>query len=112
MRAIQGPSGGTKVDPPLLDNVEISHKWSEYLCHLGCSRCTHSILQSGLIAGGKDAKEGRQTVFFTALDPHERWARGSVPNFVGTTTCTLQEHVDNNPGCNQLDVLKKFRIKD
>ena len=29
----------------------------------------HSIIHSGLIAGGKDTKEGRQTVFFTAEDP-------------------------------------------
>ena len=27
------------------------------------------VLQSGLIARGKDAKEGRQKVFFTTLDP-------------------------------------------
>ena len=27
------------------------------------------ILQAGLIAGGKNANEGRHTVFFTALDP-------------------------------------------
>ena len=68
MRAIQGHSGGTKVVPVFLDNVEIPCTWSECFYH-GCSRHTHSILQSGLIAGGKDAKEGRQTVFFTASDP-------------------------------------------
>ena len=27
------------------------------------------FVQSGLFAGGKDSKEGRQTVFFTAADP-------------------------------------------
>ena len=31
--------------------------------------CLHSIIQSGLIAGGKDTKEGRQTVFCTAVKP-------------------------------------------
>ena len=41
----------------------------EYLYHVGCPRFLHSILQAGLIAGGKDVEEGRQTVFFTALDP-------------------------------------------
>ena len=28
-----------------------------------------SITKSGLVAGGKESKEGRQTVFFTPLDP-------------------------------------------
>ena len=37
--------------------------------HVGCSRQTHSITHSGFFAGGKDAKERRQTVFFNALDP-------------------------------------------
>ena len=51
MRAIQGHSGGTKVDPALLDNVEVLHRWSEYLYHVGCSRFLHSMFPSGLIAG-------------------------------------------------------------
>ena len=54
MRAIQVHSGWTKVDPTLLDNVQILYKWSEYFHHSGY---THSITQSGLIARGKDAKE-------------------------------------------------------
>ena len=29
----------------------------------------HSITQTGLVAGGKESKEGSQTVFFTPLDP-------------------------------------------
>ena len=65
VRAVQGHSGGTKVDPTLLDNVLIPYKWSEYLCHVGCSLYLHSMIHSGLIAGRKDAKEDRQTVFFT-----------------------------------------------
>ena len=57
------------VDLALLDDVEIPCGWSEYFDHVVCSRNVHSINQSGLIAGGKDATKGRQTVFFTALDP-------------------------------------------
>ena len=37
--------------------------------HVGTSQHCNSIPQSGLAAGGKDSKEGRQTVFFTAVDP-------------------------------------------
>ena len=64
LRAIQGHSEGTAVGPAQLDNVEIPHGWREYIHHVSCSRFVHSIFQ----AGGKDAKEGRQTVFCTALD--------------------------------------------
>ena len=38
LRAIQGHSGGTMVDPLLLDALE----WTEYLYHVGCSRTMHS----------------------------------------------------------------------
>ena len=68
MRAIQGHSGATKVDLSLLDDVLIGYRLSEHLYHLGCSWFLHSFFYSGLLAGGKDTKEGRQTVFFTALD--------------------------------------------
>ena len=67
MRAIQGHSGATKVDLSLPDDVPIPYKLSEYLYHLGCSRCMHSTFHSGLLAG-KKIQKGRQTVFFTVLD--------------------------------------------
>ena len=41
----------------------------DYICHVGSSQDYNSIVRSRLIAGGKDTKEGRQTVFFTAVDP-------------------------------------------
>ena len=44
------------------------HPLGWYLYHVGWSRTKYSILQAGLIAGRKDTNEGRQTVFFTALD--------------------------------------------
>ena len=69
MHAIQGHSGGNKVDPSLLDNVEIPHMWSEYIYHFGSSLDLHSLVHSGLFAGGKDTKEARLTVFFTAVNP-------------------------------------------
>ena len=44
------------------------------------------LLIPGLIAEGKDAEEG-----------------GRVSRLVETTKATLQEQVENNPGCNMLD---------
>ena len=69
IRAIQGHYGAHEIDPSLLDNVKILCMWSEYIYHVGSSLCTHSIFHLVPIAGGKYIKEGRQTVFFTAVDP-------------------------------------------
>ena len=52
-----GHSGGDLINPELLNHLAIPPRWKEYLYTVG------------LIAGGNDTKEGRQTVFFTALDP-------------------------------------------
>ena len=68
LRAIQGHSGGNKVDPSEQDNVKIPHNWIHHIRHVGSSHDFNSRTRSGLIAGGKDSKEGRQTVFFTAVD--------------------------------------------
>ena len=37
MRAIQGHSGGNKVDLSLQDNVQIPYDWTEYNDHVGSS---------------------------------------------------------------------------
>ena len=68
LRAIQGHSGGEHSNPALQDNVLLPSDFAEYIHHVGSSHDMHSI-QSGLIPGGKDIKKGRQTVFFTAVNP-------------------------------------------
>ena len=69
VRAIQGHSGEAMVYPDMLNDVAIPFGWKEYLCHVEGSFTLHSNMQAVLIAVGKDTKEGRQSVFFTALDP-------------------------------------------
>ncbi len=69
MRAIQDHSQRNRVDLSLQDNVEIPYNWIENINHAGSSHYCHSVLPSDLIAGGKDSKERRQTVLFTAVDP-------------------------------------------
>ena len=56
------------MDPSLQDNVLIPDNFFEYIYHVGCYFKLHSIITSGLIAGGKDASRDRQTVFFTAVN--------------------------------------------
>ena len=47
----------------LLDN------FARHIYHVGSSHDTHSIIQSGLIPGGKDVKKGRHAEFFAAVIP-------------------------------------------
>ena len=66
---IQGHSGGTTISPRLMNYVIIPYKWKRFIHHVGRVRDQHSIAEIGLVAGGKERKEGRQTIFFTPLDP-------------------------------------------
>ena len=55
---IQGYSGGELIAPELMNRVAISFRWKELLYHSGSSFNVASILQTRLIASGKDRKEG------------------------------------------------------
>ena len=50
-----------------MGHVAIPFKWKEFLFHGGFPYNVTSIFKSGLIAGGRERKEGRQTIFFTPL---------------------------------------------
>ena len=69
IRAIQGHTSGNLTALELMGHVAIPCKWREFLFHRGCSFDVTSIIKSGLIAGGRESKEGRQTIFFTPLNP-------------------------------------------
>ena len=69
LRAIQGHSGGKHINPTLQDNVLLPGDFAEHIYHVGSSHDMHSIIQSGLIPGVKDVKNGRHAVFFTAVNP-------------------------------------------
>ena len=60
-RATQGHSGGTLVDPTLQDNVLLPDDFAKNICHIGNAHDMHSIIQGGLIPGGKSLK--RDSVF-------------------------------------------------
>ena len=68
-RAIQGHSGGISSDPELMEYIRIPYNWKGYIFHRGCSFSIQSILENGLIPGEKESDKGRQTVFFTPLNP-------------------------------------------
>ena len=93
LRATQGHSGIPKTDPSWQDHVVIPNGFTEFIFHVGSSHDLHSTIQSGLIAEGKDAKQGRQTVFFTAVDPadeHLEWQENygvTIPRIVPHKNC-------------------------
>ena len=63
--AIQGHSGGIPIDPELQDNVLLPKGFTEYIYHVG------NVSEVGGIPGGESLKRGRQSVFFTMVNPME-----------------------------------------
>ena len=69
IRAIEGHSGGMIITPRLMNDVLIPYLWKQLIYHVGRARDQCSVAEAGLVAGGEERKEGRQTIFFTPLDP-------------------------------------------
>ena len=70
-RAIQGHSGGTLVDPTLQDDVLLPDDFAEYINHVGSAHDMQSIIQGGLIPGGK----GQAASVFHSREPDARQSR-------------------------------------
>ena len=71
LRALQGHSGRSLIDPSLQDNMIIQCGLFQHIYHLGCAFNLHSIINNGLIPGGQDSSK-RQTVFFLLIDPRDK----------------------------------------
>ena len=46
MRAIQGHSGGNRVDPSRQSKMDIPYNWIDYICHEGSSDDCNPIIKS------------------------------------------------------------------
>ena len=68
LRALQGHSGRSLIDPSLQDKVIFPDGFFKCIYHVGCAINSHSIINSGLIPGGQ-ILSNRQTVFFLLVDP-------------------------------------------
>ena len=80
LRAIQGHSGDNAFDPAWQDNVLLPKVFTEYMYHVGNANELNSMTRNGLISGGKSIKRGRQTVFFTTVNPMEDvFGMGEIP---------------------------------
>ena len=76
LRALQGHSGRSLIDPSLQDNVIIQCGFFQHIYHIGCVFNLHSIINNGLIPGGQYSSK-RQTVFFLPIDPRDKGHQGS-----------------------------------
>ena len=70
LRALQGHSGRSLIDPSLQDSVIIQCGLFHHIYHIGCAFNLHSIINNGLIPGGQDSST-RQTVFFLPIGPRD-----------------------------------------
>ena len=71
LRALQGHSGRSLIDPTLQDNVVIPDGFFKNIYHVGCAINLHSMINSGLITRGQILSK-RQTVFFMSVDPMDK----------------------------------------
>ena len=71
LRALQGQSGRSIIDPTVQDSVIIPDGFFNYIYHVRCAINLHSIINSGLIPGGQNLSN-RQTVFFLLVDPMDK----------------------------------------
>ena len=71
LRAIQGHSGESAIDPELQDNLLIPKGFTENLYHVGNANELNSMTRNGSTPGGTSLKRGRQAVFFTTVNPTE-----------------------------------------
>ena len=80
----------------IVNHVAIPSRWKEDFYHVGSSCTVNSILQAGLIAGGKDTEEWRQTVFFTPSDPTGDETEEEYDDLTKTTKSTVQDKRKNS----------------
>ena len=71
LRALQGHSGRSLIDPSLQDNVIIQCGLFHHIYQKRGAFKLHSIINNGLISGGQNSSK-RQTVFFLPIDPRDK----------------------------------------
>ena len=89
LRALQGHSGRSLIDPWLQDNVLIPNNFFQYIYQVGCANNLHSIINSGSIPGGRNSSN-RQTVLFLFVEPMDKNHQDPDHDRLGSTaSCTI-----------------------
>ena len=76
LRALQGDSGRSLIDPTLQDNVIIPSGFFQYIYHVGCAINLHSIINSGLIRWGQKIEQQPDSIL-SANGFHGQKPKGS-----------------------------------
>ena len=67
LRALQGHSGRSLIDPTMQDNFTIPDEFFKYINHVRCAINLHFIINLGLIPGGQNLRN--KQIFFLLVDP-------------------------------------------
>ena len=70
-RVIQAHNGGIPTDPELGEYFRILFKWKEFIFHRCCSSSIQSILENGLIPGGKESRLSSTPLHLCGRDSDE-----------------------------------------
>ena len=110
-RAFQGHSGGIPTSPELMKYTPIPYDWEKYLHHRGSQWVFQSILESGIISGGKEEDKARQAVFPTPLNLFGRDPEEEMPHFDYTVLQKVpyQTRWSRNPNAENWVRLKKAK---
>ena len=76
LRALQGHSGRSLIDPSLQDNVIIPDGFFKYIYHVGCAINLHSIMNSGLLLGGQNFEQTTDSIL-SSCGSHGQRTQGS-----------------------------------
>ena len=72
----------------------IPKNWKRFIYHVGRARDQYSIAEIGLVAGGMERKEGRQTIFFTPLDPFNSDEAESINRYYETKRSKISNSLE------------------
>ena len=59
------------IEPEMMGHVCIPLHCKQFVFHRGCSCNLKSMLGAGLIAGGREGRENRETAFLHSMKPME-----------------------------------------
>ena len=76
LRALQGHSGRSLIDPTLQDNV-VTSNFFPYIYHVGCAIDLHSIINSGLILGRQNLNNRQTDSVLSACGSQRQESQGS-----------------------------------
>ena len=90
LRARQGHSGRSLIDPTLQDNVMIPDGFFKYVCPVRCAINLHSIMNSGLILGGQKFEQKTDGILYGCESHGQRTWRSWHDRLGSTASCMVQ----------------------